>query len=232
VRVSRWNFGSSADRVHQVGVNDWGRNLEKRRPWDKDREARKWLMTMAAHARNPTLVSLVSKRQPGQSAAPLTAAEKSLQRGSPRLVFRFERYVRGWAPPHVTQFLKRCPDSQAAAPVRSPDATPKPDAHNPRAHGTPTRSGGFYATAEWKRLRYLVLKERGARCECCGATPADGATMRVDHIKPVSRAWDRRLDPTNLQVLCNDCNWGKGGWDETDWRGRGRVPSPDEDPQW
>ena len=22
----------------------------------------------------------------------------------------------------------------------------------------------------------------------------------------------------NLQVLCEDCNMGKGGWDDTDWR--------------
>jgi hypothetical protein len=77
----------------------------------------------------------------------------------------------------------------------------------------------FYSTEEWKRLRYQIIKERGPRCECCGATPQDGrTTIRVDHIKPLSQAWHLRLDPSNLQVLCNDCNWGKGGQDDTDWR--------------
>lgn len=47
--------------------------------------------------------------------------------------------------------------------------------------------------------------------------------MNVDHIKP------RRLFPwlalelKNLQVLCHDCNHGKGNWDQTDWR-----PSADD----
>ena len=26
------------------------------------------------------------------------------------------------------------------------------------------------------------------------------------------------LQLTNLQMLCADCNVGKGAWDETDWR--------------
>lgn len=85
------------------------------------------------------------------------------------------------------------------------------------------KRGSFYQTAEWKVLRYAVLVQRGARCECCGASPRDGAVMNVDHIVPVSKAWDRRLDATNLQILCGSCNWGKGASDQTDWR------EPDED---
>jgi 5-methylcytosine-specific restriction endonuclease McrA len=54
---------------------------------------------------------------------------------------------------------------------------------------------------------------------CCGASPEDGkTTIQVDHILPVSEYWHRRLDPTNLQVLCEACNKGKGAWDHTDWR--------------
>lgn len=75
----------------------------------------------------------------------------------------------------------------------------------------------FYQTREWKQLRYMVLVERGARCECCGSTAADGAKMNVDHVMPISRAWERRLDPTNLQILCGSCNQGKGGRSD-DWR--------------
>lgn len=66
-------------------------------------------------------------------------------------------------------------------------------------------------------IRYEVLKKRGAKCEACGRTPKDGVAMHVDHIKP------RRLFPkleyskANLQILCEDCNMGKGAWDHTDW---------------
>jgi 5-methylcytosine-specific restriction endonuclease McrA len=76
----------------------------------------------------------------------------------------------------------------------------------------------FYDTAEWKQLRYSALAASDGRCQCCGASAAEGAQLRVDHIQPISQAPHRKADPTNLQVLCNDCNWGKGGWDQTDWR--------------
>jgi 5-methylcytosine-specific restriction endonuclease McrA len=63
-----------------------------------------------------------------------------------------------------------------------------------------------------------VIKSRGARCECCGATPANGIVINVDHVKPRRKFPELALDPMNLQVLCNVCNHGKGNWDETDWR--------------
>lgn len=82
----------------------------------------------------------------------------------------------------------------------------------------------FYLSWDWRTLRMDVLKERGRRCECCGATPSGidmaGKPVKlcVDHIKPLSRYWHLRLDKTNLQILCDECNQGKGAWDETDWR--------------
>jgi 5-methylcytosine-specific restriction endonuclease McrA len=42
----------------------------------------------------------------------------------------------------------------------------------------------------------------------CGVTTKDGATLEIDHIRPVSRGGTN--DPDNLQVLCRDCNAGKG----------------------
>lgn len=76
----------------------------------------------------------------------------------------------------------------------------------------------FYASWEWKRVRYEALKRYGARCMLCGAKAEDGARICVDHIKPRSKYPLLQLDVNNLQVLCNDCNMGKGAWDETDWR--------------
>lgn len=77
----------------------------------------------------------------------------------------------------------------------------------------------FLSSYEWRRLRMQVIKERGRRCECCGASPADGKTViNVDHIKPRKLFPALALEKSNLQVLCDACNHGKGNWDQTDWR--------------
>lgn len=88
----------------------------------------------------------------------------------------------------------------------------------------------FYASWEWQTLRKKALNQHGAICQCCGAVPG-GKTIagipvviHVDHIKPLSRYWHLRLEPDNLQILCAECNKGKGAWDETDHR-----PAPEED---
>jgi 5-methylcytosine-specific restriction endonuclease McrA len=80
------------------------------------------------------------------------------------------------------------------------------------------KSKAFYASDAWLRARYEALKTHGARCQCCGITPADGAVMHVDHIKPRYRFPELELTISNLQVLCSRCNQGKGAWDQTDWR--------------
>lgn len=81
------------------------------------------------------------------------------------------------------------------------------------------KSGRFLASDRWAALRYETIRDRGARCECCGATPAQGAQLAVDHIKPRSLYPELALDPDNLQVLCRTCNRGKSNSDQTDWRG-------------
>lgn len=79
-------------------------------------------------------------------------------------------------------------------------------------------SDDFLGTYEWRRLRMEALKKYGSRCQCCGATPKDGAVMNVDHIKPRRIYPELALSLDNLQVLCHECNHGKGNWDMTDWR--------------
>jgi len=59
---------------------------------------------------------------------------------------------------------------------------------------------------------------------CCGATPDDGAKICVDHIKPRHTHPELKLERSNLQVLCYDCNKGKGAWDQTDWRPKQEAP--------
>jgi 5-methylcytosine-specific restriction endonuclease McrA len=85
----------------------------------------------------------------------------------------------------------------------------------------------FYSSRAWRALRYRVLKARSARCECCGRTAKDGCVICVDHVEAVKKDWSRRLDETNLQVLCGDCNLAKGSDDATDWRNNyRRCPRP------
>lgn len=79
-------------------------------------------------------------------------------------------------------------------------------------------SDAFLESYEWRRVRMEALKKYGPRCQCCGATPADGLKMHVDHIKPRRLFPHLALDVTNLQILCAECNHGKGNWDMTDWR--------------
>lgn len=67
----------------------------------------------------------------------------------------------------------------------------------------------FYRTPQWKRARYMALTTFGNRCQLCGAGPATGP-LHVDHIKPRSLYPELCLDPTNLQVLCEDCHTAKG----------------------
>ena len=77
----------------------------------------------------------------------------------------------------------------------------------------------FYDSREWKELRYLALRNTEGRCECCGGSAKDGIHLHVDHIQPRAARPDLSLALDNLQVLCSDCNIGKGAWDDTDWRG-------------
>jgi 5-methylcytosine-specific restriction endonuclease McrA len=76
----------------------------------------------------------------------------------------------------------------------------------------------FLKSDEWRKLRYKILLRGGGKCQLCGRTAHDGVKLHVDHIIPLSRDWSRRLDPNNLQILCEDCNIGKGNQDSTDWR--------------
>ena len=98
----------------------------------------------------------------------------------------------------------------------------EPVAEKPRAvkrvKKTYVATDAFLNTFQWRKLRMEALKKYGPKCMCCGATPLDGAVMNVDHIKPRKLWPSLALEITNLQILCHECNHGKGNWDQTDWR--------------
>jgi hypothetical protein len=80
------------------------------------------------------------------------------------------------------------------------------------------QSDAFLSSFAWRATRMMALKQHGAICQCCGASAKTGAVIHVDHIKPRQERPDLALDVDNLQVLCHECNGGKGNWDQTDWR--------------
>jgi hypothetical protein len=64
---------------------------------------------------------------------------------------------------------------------------------------------GGKPTAGAARLKPLVAESQdGAYCRMCG----DAADLHVDHIVPTSRGGTEHL--SNLQLLCAQCNLGKG----------------------
>jgi hypothetical protein len=80
-------------------------------------------------------------------------------------------------------------------------------------------SNEFLKSYEWRILRMEAIVKHGNRCQCCGASPADGITViNVDHIKPRKTHPELALVLDNLQILCSVCNHGKSNWDTTDWR--------------
>lgn len=85
---------------------------------------------------------------------------------------------------------------------------------------TRQKTDAFYTSWEWKQVRYEALKINGHRCQCCGWRPGDTehGHLVVDHIKPRRHFPELALSLENLQVLCNDCNMGKGSTYSDDYR--------------
>jgi 5-methylcytosine-specific restriction endonuclease McrA len=57
------------------------------------------------------------------------------------------------------------------------------------------------------RERIFILNRDKRTCQMCGRK-APEVILEIDHIIPVSKGGSNH--PTNLQVLCFDCNRGKG----------------------
>lgn len=101
------------------------------------------------------------------------------------------------------------------------DPAPKPKPRTPPDlidYAKYVASPDFLRSYAWREVRMKALKLHGTRCQCCGATPADGRKMHVDHIKPRKHFPELALEIANLQVLCDECNHGKGNWDCTSWK--------------
>ena len=71
----------------------------------------------------------------------------------------------------------------------------------------------------WRKLRMEAIEVYGGNCAACGRNQKDhGVVIHVDHINPKARAPSFALHFSNLQLLCEECNLGKGKDFTTDWR--------------
>jgi 5-methylcytosine-specific restriction endonuclease McrA len=80
------------------------------------------------------------------------------------------------------------------------------------------KSDAFLKSFEWRKVRMAALANNEAVCECCGARAKDEVVLNVDHIKPRKYFPHLALTLENLQVLCADCNAGKGNDYQINWR--------------
>ncbi len=86
-------------------------------------------------------------------------------------------------------------------------------------------SDDFLLSYAWRQLRMKVLDRYGPTCQCCGAqAQRDRVRIHVDHIKPRKTHPELALVESNLQILCEVCNHGKGNWNQRDWRPVDDIP--------
>lgn len=71
-------------------------------------------------------------------------------------------------------------------------------------------------TAQWKRLRARLIRERSHVCHWCGkaldpqAPRGASNAIEVDHVVPVSLRPDLAAELSNLVLVCHPCNRSKG----------------------
>lgn len=117
--------------------------------------------------------------------------------------------------------LDQLPSYKAAASQKFASKAPKaPKAEKREPKGRTQPKDPFYSSWEWKKARYEALARFQHRCQCCGWQPGDTERgyLVVDHIKSRRKHPELSLSQDNLQVLCNDCNMGKGSIYEDDFR--------------
>jgi 5-methylcytosine-specific restriction enzyme A len=63
------------------------------------------------------------------------------------------------------------------------------------------RPDPIYLSAQWQRLRKLILRRDDYRCVVCGVDVSAPGAARVDHIRRVTEG-GAPFDPGNLRTLC------------------------------
>lgn len=115
--------------------------------------------------------------------------------------------------PHYKNYYLKSYKSQAIKKIKHLEKLDKGQGN----HKSITEKRCFYKSKEWLYVRYKALIRYKRKCMACGAT-YEQTRLHVDHIKPRSKYPELELKIDNLQILCEDCNYGKSNLDETDLR--------------
>jgi 5-methylcytosine-specific restriction endonuclease McrA len=145
----------------------------------------------------------------------LTSAQAARDR---QLAEADKRRRREWKLEQIRQLQKDLPKLPKKKKAKKPKA--KPYYARVELPYKPGMGKQFYDTREWHIVRYKAIKTYGKTCQCCGAKDVE---IHVDHIKPRSKHPELELEITNLQILCRQCNLGKGNTDSIDWRTSGTI---------
>lgn len=181
------------------------------------REGQIWAMTKAVYGLEPHSGEefMQAVRRMGRQIRKIEPRQRSVH-----LAIARAKFAASGLPSDLGTLTRKAEMKMAKAVVLKAKISDK----NASSIATRSRKDEFYKSWDWRTLRMQVIKRHGPRCMCCGATPdqtaSHGGPVRivVDHIKPLHTHWHMRLDETNLQILCDECNQGKGAWDHTDWR--------------
>ncbi len=68
------------------------------------------------------------------------------------------------------------------------------------------KANAFYQSREWKHIRKLALERDNFLCQMC---LRDGNLVKgviVHHLEEIKDNWNRRLDLSNLEVVCRNCH--------------------------
>lgn len=211
-KIDNINFNDPRIRIQRKSISDF--EIESRRTdaggFSRETLAEWGIPWPPAHGWRKAILRY------GVPLLPIDTSSKTKMKKSSRQAWHLMAQIENGTP-----YPQPAPQPQ---PIDIPYRKPRFD--GPPSGFTPTEEmrKSFYISWEWRTIRMEVLKEQGSVCSCCGARPGDRDTggnpvrIVVDHIKSIFRHWHLRLDKKNLQVLCDECNQGKGAWDETDHR--------------
>ena len=68
------------------------------------------------------------------------------------------------------------------------------------------RSQRFYESTAWRNKRKEIIRRDKGRCQACERRGIITVGNVVHHIEELKDNWERRLDSTNLEVLCHSCH--------------------------
>lgn len=68
------------------------------------------------------------------------------------------------------------------------------------------RARAFYRSVAWLKMRRLILERDHGLCQECVRHGRYTPATAVHHIQELRERWDLRLEPSNLEAICDECH--------------------------